>query len=73
MILCRKKQRTKAKSGHTKVTHWQDVGVKNRRDDRCQIGSARLEIGQILRTDFCGHGSYSSIDMFAKLCLLPVY
>ena len=61
-IFCRKKQRVNAKSGRTKVADWPDVGVENLRDDRCRIGSARLEIGQILRTDFCGHVSYSSID-----------
>ena len=37
------------KSGRTKVVNW--------------LGSARLEIGQILQTDFCGHVSYSSIDI----------
>ena len=31
---------------------------KNRRDDRCRIASVRLEIRQILRTDFCGQGCY---------------
>ena len=36
---------------------------KNRRDDRCRIGSARLEIRQILRAAFCGQGCYSSIDV----------
>ena len=42
---------------------------KNRRDDRCRIASARLEIRQILRTDFCGQGCYSStgcIDVLAN-------
>ena len=28
MIFCRKKQRTNAKSGRTKVADWQDVGVE---------------------------------------------
>ena len=53
---------TNSKSGRTKVADWQDVGVENLRDDRCRIGSARVEIRQILRTDFCVHGCYSSID-----------
>ena len=35
---------------------------KNRHDDRCRIWTARLDIRQILRTDFCGQGWYSSID-----------
>ena len=35
---------------------------KNRRDDRCRIVSARIEMRQILRTDFFGQGCYSSID-----------
>ena len=61
MIFCRKKQRTNAKSGRTKVTDWQDVGVENVSDDRCRIGPARSEIRQIMRTDFCGQSSYSSI------------
>ena len=43
---------TNAKSGGTKVADRQHVGDKNRRDDRCRIGTARLEIRQILRTDF---------------------
>ena len=33
---------------------------KNRRDDRCRIASARLEIGQICEDRFRGHVSYSS-------------
>ena len=43
---------------------------KNRRDDRCQIASARLEIRQVLRTDFCGQGCYSTIDLFIGMALL---
>ena len=35
---------------------------KNRRHDRCRITTARLEIRQILRIDFCIQGCYSSID-----------
>ena len=41
---------------------------KNRRHDRSQIASARLEIRQSLRTDFCVQGCYSSIDIF--LCIV---
>ena len=33
---------------------------KNRRDDRCRIASARLEIRKILRTDFADMARYSS-------------
>ena len=32
---------------------------KNRRHDRCRIGIARLEICQIVKTDFCVQGCYS--------------
>ena len=54
MIFCFKKQRTNAKSGRTKVADWQDVGVdKFTRDDRCRIGSERVDFRQILTTDFC--------------------
>ena len=52
MIFCRKKQRTNAKSGRTKVADWQDVGVEKLRDERLLIGCARVEISQFLRTDF---------------------
>ena len=46
---------------------------KNRRDDRCRISSDRLEIPQILRTDFCRQGCYSSIDghsVISVMCAL---
>ena len=43
---------------------------KNRGDNRCRIASALAEIGQILRTDFCGQRSYSSIDTWLQCGLL---
>ena len=58
MIFYRKKQWTNAKSGRTKVADWQYIGVYK----RCRIGSARVDFRQILRTDFCVQGCYSSID-----------
>ena len=63
MIFCRKKQKTNAKSGRTKVADWQDVGVENLRHDWCPNGSTRQKNGAILRTDFCEQSSYSSIDV----------
>ena len=46
---------------------------KNRRDGRCRIEIARLEIRQMLRTDFCRQGCYSSIDVNICLVTTPVY
>ena len=46
-----KKQRTNEKNGRTKVGDGQHVGAYKLTPCRCRIESARLEIGQILRTD----------------------
>ena len=42
------------------------------RDDRCRIGSARVDVRQILRTDFCVQGCYSSIDDILSLYTIIV-
>ena len=55
---CRKKTKDKCK----RVADLQDVGVKKLRGDWFRFETVRVEIGQILRTDFCVQGCYSSID-----------
>ena len=42
MIFCRKKQRTDAKSGRTKVADWQDVGIE--KSTRGQIFAYRAAV-----------------------------
>ena len=62
LIFCRKNKGQMQKASGTKVADRQHIGVENLRDDRCRIETARVGIGPIFRTDFCGQGCYSSID-----------
>ena len=61
--LYRKKTKDKRKKADTQRSRTGNMYAhQNRRDDWCRIANARLEIGQMLRTDFCVQGCYSSID-----------
>ena len=56
-FVAKNKGQTQKASG-PKVADWEYVGV----DKFTRIETARVEIGRILRTDFCAQDCYSSID-----------